>query len=137
MNEGSRLTTAAQATQQLRSHRAAARFFEAVADDVDVLDRVGLLMKDMMQSIASDNVHSAETVATWRNLVSQELRDENYLSHEISEFVKLAGQALITQSVDVSLQQVLSTDLDAHFSMLHRHLHSHESLARDVLSGHD
>jgi hypothetical protein len=123
--------------QQLFSNRAAARFFEAVVDDVDVLQRVGLLMKDMVQTMAlSDHVDGTESLAAWCNLLTKELLDESFLPNQIADLLKSADYVAIRQSMDASLRHAAARDFHAYISILNGHSDTSESLAREVLSGH-
>ncbi len=127
-----------QKMQQLRSHRAASRFFEAAGEDVHVLNRVGLSIGNMVQHMSSsDSVGGPDSFAACYNLVLEALLDERVLSRELSEFVATAGRAVISHSLDVSLPCATSEEFNEYISILHRQAHSPESLAREVLSGND
>ena len=126
-----------QKIQNLHSQRAASRFFEAVCEDVHVLNRVGLSIDNMVQNMASsDGVGGSDSFAACYNLVLDALLDERVLSRELARLVATAGRAVISQSLDVSLPRATSEEFDEYISILHRHAHSPESLAREVLSGH-
>ena len=120
--------------------RAAARFFEAAVDDVDILHRVGLLMKDMVQTMASsDNVFGTESIEAWCDLFAKELVDEShesFLPNEFADLLKSAGHEAVRQSVDASLRLAAARDFDAYISIWHGHSDKNESLAREALSGH-
>lgn len=116
------------------SYCAVARCFESAASDVDALDSVGLLVRDMVESMASPLENdSAQSMSIWCNLISEELLDSQY---DTAELAALGGRSAVAQGLNVSLQQAVSEMLGGDVSDWLDHLKSNESLAQKLLSGH-
>ena len=131
-----------QVLQQSISQRAAVKYFEAVSDDGDLLQRVERLMSEMVQSMDSaDAGADDESFTVWSDIICQELLDTRFLSSEVRDAVRFAGHATIMRSINESLQRATAGELDGCVSI--SHLHSRQSsgdteaLAREVLSGSD
>ena len=116
------------------TYRAVARCFESAASDVDALDSVGLLVRDMVESMASPHENdSAQSMSIWCSLISEELLDSQY---DTAELAPLGGRSAVAQGLNVSLQQAVSEMLGGDVSDWLDHLKSNESLAQKLLSGH-
>jgi hypothetical protein len=125
------------------SRRAAARFFEAIAEDADLLCRVALLLSDLekwMDSVSSSNRNVFQPLDLLSDVVSQELLDTRHVSDEIANYIRIAGQDVIVQSLSAALQLVADPGLVGCVSheLLQPHDRSKKHIfAYEVLSGHD
>ena len=110
-----------------------ARCFESAANDVDALDNVGLLVRNMVESMASPLENdSAQSMSIWCSLISEELLVSQY---DTAELAALGGRSAVAQGLNVSLQQAVSEMLGGDVSDWLDHLKSNESLAQKLLSG--
>jgi hypothetical protein len=110
-----------------------ARCFESAVNDEDALDRVGLLVRDMVESMASPLENdSAQSMSIWCSLISEELLVSQY---DTTEPAPLGGRSAVAQGLNVSLQQAISEMLGGDVSDWMAHLKSNESLAQKLLSG--
>lgn len=100
---------------------------------MDALDSVGLVMRNMVESLASPSDNdSAQSLVNWCNLISEELLDSQYETAELAPF---GDHSAVAQCLNFSLQQAVSEMLNGDVSDWRDHLHSNESLARKLLSG--
>lgn len=127
-------------TQQALSQRAAVKYFEAVVDDADLVQRVSHLLGEMMQSMGSAG-DDTESFTVWSDIIAQELLDTRFFSSEVRDLVRDAGHAAIMRSINESLLRATSGELEGCVSISHSHsLQSagdNEAVAHDVISGHD
>ena len=110
-----------------------ARCFESAANDVDALDNVGLLVRNMVESMASPLENdSAQSMSIWCSLISEELLVSQY---DTTELAQLGGRSAVAQGLNVCVQQAVSEMLGGDVSDWMAHLKSNESLAQKLLSG--
>ncbi len=114
------------------SYSAAAQCFESASSDEDALNSIGLLMQDMVESIAPLNNDDGHSLAIWCSLLSEEL----IVSHcEPAQLAQCGGHAAVAQSLNSSLRQAVLEMLDGNVSCWRNHAQSNEFLAKEMLSG--